>query len=111
MPEPTRLPALSSHRGRVNARFNRCSTMTKGGQERYHLNQLVGEATQVLESQMLSDSVIILANMRGGYVNVGSTVHTLCRMSRRQPVRNKEGAKQVEAVTSQPGFELNAFVK
>ena len=32
---------------------------------------------------MLSDAVIILANMRGGYANVGSTVHTLFRMSDR----------------------------
>ena len=30
---------------------------------------------------MLGDAVIILANMRGGYVNVGDTVHTLFRMS------------------------------
>jgi hypothetical protein len=32
---------------------------------------------------MLSDAVIISANMRGGYVHVGTTVHTLFRMSRR----------------------------
>ena len=32
---------------------------------------------------MLSDAAIISANMRGGYVNVGSTVHTLFRMNRR----------------------------
>ena len=29
---------------------------------------------------MLGDAVIILANMRGSYINVGSTVHTLFRM-------------------------------
>ncbi len=33
---------------------------------------------------MLSDAVIILANMRGSYINVGSTVHTLFRMSGRR---------------------------
>ncbi|UFW73034.1 hypothetical protein [Bradyrhizobium sp. WU425] len=33
---------------------------------------------------MLSDAVIILANMRGNYINVGSTVHTLFRMKRKQ---------------------------
>ena len=32
---------------------------------------------------MLTEAVIILANMRGGYANVGPTVHTLFRMSRR----------------------------
>ena len=47
---------------------------------------------------MLSDAVIIMANMRGGYLNVGSTVHTLFRMSgRRRPLEpNKEGGENVE---------------
>jgi hypothetical protein len=39
---------------------------------------------------MLSDAIIISANMRGGYVNVGSTVHTLFRMSRRPAADAKE---------------------
>ncbi len=44
---------------------------------------------------MLSDAVIILANMRGGYTNVGSTVHTLFRMSgrRRLSEPNAEGGE------------------
>ena len=33
---------------------------------------------------MLGDAVIILANMRGGYVDIGSTVHTLFRMTGRR---------------------------
>jgi hypothetical protein len=32
---------------------------------------------------MISEAAIILSNMRGGYANVGATVHTLFRMSRR----------------------------
>ena len=41
---------------------------------------------------MLTDAVIILANMRGGYANVGSTVHTLFRMSgRRRPSEPNNG--------------------
>ena len=47
---------------------------------------------------MLNDTVIILANMRGGYVNVGSTVHTLFRMSRR-PRNCLEQTEVVEALT------------
>jgi hypothetical protein len=39
---------------------------------------------------MLSDAVIILANMRGGFANVGSTVHTLFRMSDRPRKQKKE---------------------
>lgn len=51
-----------------------------------------------MEFQMLSDAVIILANMRGGYTNVGSTVHTLFRMSgRRRPSElNKEGGENAK---------------
>ena len=51
-----------------------------------------------MEFQMLSDAVIILANMRGGYTNVGSTVHTLFRMSgRRRPSEpNKELGENVK---------------
>lgn len=47
---------------------------------------------------MLTDAVIILANMRGGYANVGSTVHTLFRMSvRRRPSETiNEGGENVE---------------
>lgn len=37
---------------------------------------------------MISEAAIILANMRGGYANVGATVHTLLRMSRR-PAQTK----------------------
>jgi len=47
---------------------------------------------------MLNDAVIILANMRGGYVNVGSTVHTLFRMNRR-PRNGLKNTEVVEAVT------------
>lgn len=48
---------------------------------------------------MLSDAVIILANMRGGYANVGSTVHTLFRMSGR-PRRVKKEAKDTDSAPS-----------
>lgn len=35
---------------------------------------------------MLNDQVIIMANMRGGYADVGGKVHTLFRMTgRRKP--------------------------
>ena len=44
---------------------------------------------------MLSDAVIILANMRGSYINVGSTVHTLFRMrGRRSPSEPKEAGSE-----------------
>jgi hypothetical protein len=43
-----------------------------------------------MEFKMLSDAMIILANMRGGYANVGSTVHTLFRMSDRPREKAKE---------------------
>jgi hypothetical protein len=43
-----------------------------------------------MEFTMLSDAVIILANMRGGYAHVGSTVHTLFRMSDRPQKKTKE---------------------
>ena len=39
---------------------------------------------------MLSDAAIISANMRGGYVNVGNSVHTLFRMNRRAGCARKE---------------------
>ncbi len=48
---------------------------------------------------MLSDAVIILANMRGSYVNVGNTVHTLFRMSgRRTPSgANADGGENIDS--------------
>ena len=52
---------------------------------------------------MLNDTVIILANMRGGYVNVGSTVHTLFRMNRR-PRNCPEQTEVVEAVAGSISF-------
>lgn len=47
---------------------------------------------------MLSDAVIILANMRGSYINVGSTVHTLFRMrGRRSPSGpNEDGGENID---------------
>ena len=47
---------------------------------------------------MLSDAVIILANMRGSYINVGSTVHTLFRMSGRRPpsAPNVDGGENID---------------
>ena len=58
---------------------------------------------------MLSDAAIISANMRGGYANVGSTVHTLFRMNRRPRSACKEteiveGAtvKAIVALQSKP---------
>jgi hypothetical protein len=56
-----------------------------------------------MEFKMLSDAMIILANMRGGYVNVGSTVHTLFRMSDRPRKEIKEahgGPSSVPAATA-----------
>ena len=47
---------------------------------------------------MLSDAAIISANMRGGYVNVGNTVHTLFRMNRR-PRNALKVNEVVEAAT------------
>ena len=47
---------------------------------------------------MFSDAAIISANMRGGYVNVGSTVHTLFRMNRR-PRNSLNETALVEAAT------------
>jgi hypothetical protein len=41
---------------------------------------------------MISDAAIILANMRGGYAQVGAKVHTLFRMSRR-PVQQADRLK------------------
>jgi hypothetical protein len=32
---------------------------------------------------MISEALIIMSSMRGGYANVGTTVHTLFRMNRR----------------------------
>ena len=49
-----------------------------------------------MEVKMLSDAVIILANMRGGYANVGSTVHTLFRMSDRP----RKTTKEVDSATA-----------
>ena len=62
---------------------------------------------------MLSDAVIILANMRGGYINVGNTVHTLFRMSGRRPTSGAkeegleriDGRSQVTAAASFSGKE------
>jgi hypothetical protein len=34
---------------------------------------------------MMSEAVIILANMRGGCATVGGTVHTLFRINNRRP--------------------------
>ena len=48
---------------------------------------------------MLSDAVIISANMRGGYVNVGSKVHTLFRMNRRLPKNELKETEIAEAAT------------
>jgi hypothetical protein len=42
---------------------------------------------------MISEALIIMSSMRGGYANVGTTVHTLFRMNRR-PL---DGSKKVES--------------
>jgi hypothetical protein len=49
---------------------------------------------------MLTEAVIILANMRGGYANVGPTVHTLFRMSRR-PAQEVERSPITEVDSAQ----------
>jgi hypothetical protein len=48
---------------------------------------------------MIGGAAIILANMRGGYVNVGATVHTLFRMSRR-PAQENECSRTAAADTA-----------
>ena len=39
---------------------------------------------------MISEALIIMSSMRGGYANVGATVHTLFRMNRRPIDGSKE---------------------
>ena len=60
---------------------------------------------------MLSDAVIILANMRGSYINIGSTVHTLFRMSgkRRPSEPNKNKSENVDCVLSGSEKRLTAM--
>ena len=66
--------------------------MTSG--ERHHSNLIVRKATNTMGISMLTNTAIISANMRGGYVNVGTTVHTLFRMNRR-PSTVKEIAVEI----------------
>jgi hypothetical protein len=40
---------------------------------------------------MISEALIIMSSMRGGYANVGATVHTLFRMNRRPVEGPKAG--------------------
>jgi hypothetical protein len=72
--------------------------MMKRWSERYVLNHLVREGTLTWSFKMLSDAVIILANMRGNYVNVGSTVHTLFRMRGKQSAskQNADRGQDIE---------------
>jgi hypothetical protein len=49
---------------------------------------------------MLTEAVIILANMRGGYANVGPTVHTLFRMSTR-PAHELDRSPSTEGDTTE----------
>jgi hypothetical protein len=49
---------------------------------------------------MIGEAAIILANMRGGYANVGATVHTLFRMSRRPG--SKTGSSESSHSSSVP---------
>jgi hypothetical protein len=50
---------------------------------------------------MISEALIVMSNMRGGYANVGATVHTLFRMNR----RSVEGPR---ADSSQRTIDANA---
>jgi hypothetical protein len=50
---------------------------------------------------MLGDVVIVLANMRGGYVDVGGTVHTLFRMTGR-PRKTPETSERPRAESQNP---------
>jgi hypothetical protein len=54
---------------------------------------------------MISEALIIMSSMRGGYVNVGSTVHTLFRMNRRpfegcKPGGNSERISHADSGTA-----------
>jgi hypothetical protein len=69
--------------------------MIHGHQERDKEIQIVSTAING-DMKMISETAIILANMRGGYANVGATVHTLFRMSRRpaqEKVQSAEGSR------------------
>jgi hypothetical protein len=46
---------------------------------------------------MISEALIILPNMRGGYANVGATVHTLFGMNRRQTLKGPNRVKNRSA--------------
>jgi hypothetical protein len=53
---------------------------------------------------MISEALIIMSSMRGGYANVGATVHTLFRMNRR-PL---DGSKEIESKRSVRGYSVTA---
>jgi hypothetical protein len=73
--------------------------MIHGHQERDKEIQIVSRAING-DIKMISETAIILANMRGGYANVGATVHTLFRMSRRPTLEKLESAERSRTAVS-----------
>jgi hypothetical protein len=49
---------------------------------------------------MISEALIIMSSMRGGYANVGATVHTLFRMNRRPLDGAKKRVESTNGLTA-----------
>jgi hypothetical protein len=57
---------------------------------------------------MISEALIIMSTMRGGYANVGATVHTLFRMNRR-PLGRAEKVESNDDLTPVDDGQSNSI--
>jgi hypothetical protein len=80
--------------------------MTPHHREPKHFTLII--CLQTRWSETMSEAMLILPNMRGGCATVGTTVHTLFRVSGRRPRRDATASVPVADTATTPSAAASA---